>query len=141
MLQTPRQISIRLQASPHQPFPFRVSKARVAMEIECLGNRISCWETVAQVERGGHWNSRSFMMPLFPFLKESPTSGKGTARSRKTLSLEFLRESKDFPLHTCHKDELVLALFIFPRKWPSRKALRGVSNRPLCSATNITCIR
>lgn len=75
---------------------------------------------------------------LFPFLKESPTSGKGTARSRKTLFLEFLRESKDFPLHTCHKDELVLALFIFPRKWPSRKAVRGVSNRPLCSATNIT---
>lgn len=36
-----RQISILLLASPHQQFLLRVSEARVAMEIECQGNRTS----------------------------------------------------------------------------------------------------
>lgn len=49
LLQTPGQISILLLASPHQQFPFGVSEARVAMEIECQGNRTSCRETAAQV--------------------------------------------------------------------------------------------
>lgn len=57
LLQTPGQISILLLASPHQQFPLNVSEARVAMEIECQGNRTSCRESAAQVELRANGNA------------------------------------------------------------------------------------
>ena len=133
-LQTPWQISILLLASPHQQFPFSVSKARVAMEIECQGKWTSCWKTVAQVELWANGNQEAPWMatassPEGKWWQSSWYPQKGSVwEMQDAVSGTSLRQGMILILflpHTCHRTDLVFSLFLHLRTLAIQKAAWG----------------
>lgn len=122
LLQTPGQISILLLASPHQQFPLSVSEARVAMEIECQGNRTSCRESVVQVElwANGNAGAPGMATALCPegrgWQKSLAPSERVIWVTENAVSGTLFREGLNLcHPHIGHRTGLVLSLFLCPR--------------------------